>query len=64
MHCALPQPTLNIHENMSSSSSSSSSTDFPGVYIGGFLQQQRVFAHVLLPGRAAATEVSRYSSSN
>jgi hypothetical protein len=39
-------------------SGSSVDRDFPGVYIGGFLQQQRVFAHVDVPGhRNPSTEV-------
>jgi hypothetical protein len=53
MHYTLPAPSLNLHENMSpppAHHSAPHAPDFPGVYIAGFLQQQRVFARVLLPG--------------
>ena len=42
---------------------SSVERDFPGVYIGGFLQQQRVFAHVNIPSqRNLSTQVVVFPS--
>ena len=54
MHFTLPTPSIDLHERMAGVTRSSDTrpptSEFPGVYIAGFLQQQRVFAHVELPG--------------
>jgi len=54
MHFTLPAPSIDLHERMEGGARSSDThpptSQFPGVYIAGFLQQQRVFAQVELPG--------------
>jgi hypothetical protein len=60
MHFTLPDPCLNLHEQMSGGAGSdgvSHTSHFPGVYIGGFLQQQRVFAQVEIPGTQGSHQV-------